>query len=76
MLDIFTHKAVVLFDGVWRIALGQISSNYNFIFLHNGRIEFAQEGHWYAISYTCSDEIAEQEAIKANVSDIKSKNLK
>jgi len=74
-LNIFTHKAVVLFNGIWQVVMGQ-KCNYDLYFLHNGRIEFATEGSWYAISYTSSDEAAETEAIRVNISDIMNQRLK
>ena len=74
-LNVFTHRAVVLFDGVWQVAMGQ-KCGYDFVFTHNGRIEFAQEGFWYTISYTCSDEAVEQEIVRANISDLKNKKMK
>jgi hypothetical protein len=69
-LNIFTNKAIVFFEGIWRFVLGESKDNRDFVFILNGRIESVHDGNWSILGSGRTDEEAIGEAIQSNLYEL------
>ena len=73
ILNKFSNKAIVLFDGIWQLAFGEQGPDGIFIFLRNGRVELVKEGHWFFIGFECSEKNTTDAIIRENIYTLKNK---